>query len=242
MLLTSCLDYTNFSVVATRSNKTASTKRYRVGVATAVVVFTIQDEVLKVLLARRAREPFRGSWALPGGFVRPDEDLDACARRKLGEKTGVTGYYLEQLYTFGAVDRDPRERAVCVAYYALIPSDELVLRPSKSADAAAWFPVDNAPELAFDHAEILKAARRRLAAKVDYSTIAFQFLPETFTLGEVQRIHEAVKGEALDKRNFRRAIQALGKLKATGKKRQDGFGRPAMTYRIKGPKDVEIIK
>jgi len=228
--------------VATRSNTTAPKKRYRVGVATVVVVFTIQEEALKVLLARRAREPFRGRWALPGGFVRPDEDLDASARRKLGEKTGVTGYYLEQLGAFGQVDRDPRERAVAVAYYALIPSDRLVLRPSKSADAAAWFPVDEPPELAFDHEAILETARERLAAKLDYSTIAFQFLPETFTLVEVQRIYEAVKGEQLDKRNFRRAIQALGKLKATGKKRRDGFGRPAMTYRIKGPKDVEIIK
>lgn len=218
-------------------------KRYRVGVSTAVVVFTIQNEVLKVLLARRAREPDKGRWTLPGGFVRPDEDLDGCARRKLEEKTGVAGYYLEQLYTFGRVDRDPRERAVCVAYYALIPSDQLVLKPtSAGADAAAWFPVDEPPELGFDHDEILKTARRRLAAKVDYSTIAFQFLPETFTLAEVQRIYEAVKGEELDKRNFRRSIQALGKLKPTGKKRQDGFGRPAMEYRIKGKKDVEIIK
>ncbi len=131
---------------------------------------------------------------------------------------------------------------MCVAYYALIPSDRIVLKPSRSADAAAWFPVDDPPELAFDHDEILKAARERLAAKVDYSTIAFQLLPKTFTLAEVQRIYETVKGHELDKRNFRRAIQALDKLQSTGKKRQDGFGRPAMEYRIKGKKDVEIIK
>jgi 8-oxo-dGTP diphosphatase len=217
-------------------------RRHRIAVTTDVVVFTIQDEVLKVLLVRRARAPYKGTWALPGGFVRSDEDLDACARRELEEETGVAGYYLEQLYTFGTVDRDPRERVVTVAYYALIPSDELVLRAASDADAVSWFPVGGLPELAFDHAEILKAARERLSAKVDYSTIAFQFLPKTFTLGEVQRIYEAVKGEELDKRNFRRSILGLGKLQSTGKKRQDGFGRPAMTYRIKGPKSVDIIK
>lgn len=207
-----------------------------------VAVFTLQDGALRVLLVRRGNEPFKGAWAIPGGFVRPDEDLEACARRELDEETGVSGFYLEQLYTFGGVDRDPRERVVTVAYYALIPSDKVVLKASSDADAVAWFPVNRLPELAFDHKAILAAARQRLAAKLDYSTIAFQFLPATFTLSELQGVYETIHGAPLDKRNFRKAILGLGKLEATGKYRREGAHRPAMLYRLKTRKGVEIIK
>jgi 8-oxo-dGTP diphosphatase len=211
-------------------------------VTTDVALFTLQEGSLKVLLVRRGNEPYKGAWALPGGFVRPDEDLEACARRELEEETGVAGFYLEQLYTFGAVERDPRERVITVAYYALIPSERLVLKASSDADAAAWFPVTRLPELAFDHAAILEAARQRLAAKLDYSTIAFQFMPALFTLGELQAVYEAIKGGAIDKRNFRKSLLALGRLQETDKYRREGAHRPAMLYRIKAPKGVEIIK
>lgn len=211
-------------------------------VTSDVAVFTLQEGALRVLLVRRGNEPFKGTWALPGGFVRPDEDLETCARRELEEETGVSGFYLEQLYTFGGVDRDPRERVITVAYYALIPSDKVVLKASSDADAVAWFPANRLPELAFDHKQILAAARQRLAAKLDYSTIAFQFLPATFTLSELQGVYETIRGEPLDKRNFRKAILALGKLEATGKFRREGAHRPAMLYRLKTRKGVEIIK
>jgi ADP-ribose pyrophosphatase YjhB (NUDIX family) len=211
-------------------------------VTTDIVVFTLQDATLRVLLVRRGNEPFKGAWALPGGFVRPDEDLEACARRELLEETGVSGYYLEQLYTFGSVDRDPRERVVTVAYYALIPNDKVVLKASADADAAAWFPVNRLPPLAFDHKSILTMARERLSAKLDYSTIAFQFLPTTFTLTDLQAVYEIIRGETIDKRNFRKAILALGKLEATRKFRREGAHRPAMLYRLKTRKGVEIIK
>jgi len=211
-------------------------------VTTDIVVFTLQDAALRVLLVRRGNKPFKGTWALPGGFVRPDEDLEACARRELLEETGVSGYYLEQLYTFGSVDRDPRERVITVAYYALISNDKVVLKASADADAAAWFPANRLPQLAFDHKAILTLARERLSAKLDYSTIAFQFLPATFTLTDLQAVYEIIRGETIDKRNFRKAILALGKLEATRKFRREVAHRPAMLYRLKTRKGVEIIK
>ncbi|MDE2234009.1 MAG: NUDIX hydrolase [Gammaproteobacteria bacterium] len=211
-------------------------------VTTDVAVFTLQKGELHVLLIRRGNDPFRGAWALPGGFVRPEEGLEDCARRELEEETGVSGFYLEQLYTFGAVQRDPRERVLTVAYFALIPSDRVVLKASADADAVAWFPANRLPELAFDHRDILKAARERLAAKLDYSTIAFQFMPAVFTLSELQTVYETIKGEKLDKRNFRKSILALKRLETTGKYKREGAHRPAMLYRIKARKGVEIIK
>lgn len=211
-------------------------------VTTDVALFTLQEGGLKVLLVRRGNEPFKGAWALPGGFVRPDEDLETCARRELEEETGVAGFYLEQLYTFGAVKRDPRERVITIAYYALIPSERLVLKANSDADAAAWFPADRLPELAFDHHSILQAARTRLAAKLDYSTIALQFLPATFTLSALQGVYEAIKGEDLDKRNFRKSVLALGRIEETGKQQRAGAHRPAMLYRAKTQRDVEITR
>jgi 8-oxo-dGTP diphosphatase len=209
---------------------------------TDIVLFTIQQERLKVLLVRRASEPYKGSWALPGGFVQEGESLAECARRELLEETGVDEAYLEQLYTFGDPDRDPRGRVVTVAYFALVRSDDLILEAATDADAAAWFPVDELPDLAFDHAEILQVARERLSAKVEYSTIAFQFLPEEFTLGQAQDVHEAVLGHSLDKRNFRAALKARGLVKGTGRKFQDGPHRPAELFRLVSDEPVQIIK
>jgi 8-oxo-dGTP diphosphatase len=211
-------------------------------VTTDVVVFTIRGQRLEILMIRRRSEPFRGSWALPGGFVDIDEDLEACALRELAEETGVRGVYLEQLYTFGAPGRDPRERVISVAYYALTRSDRLQMRASSDAAEVAWFPVSALPPLAFDHAHMIGFAHRRLKAKLDYSTIAFQFMPETFTLGELQRVYEALLGEGLDKRNFRKRILALDRVEPTGELRRNGSHRPARTYRLKDPGRVEIIR
>jgi 8-oxo-dGTP diphosphatase len=214
----------------------------KVLLTTDIVLFTIQQERLKVLLVRRASEPYKGSWALPGGFVQEGESLAECARRELLEETGVDEAYLEQLYTFGDPDRDPRGRVVTVAYFALVRSDDLILEAATDADAAAWFPVDELPDLAFDHAEILQVARERLSAKVEYSTIAFQFLPEEFTLRQAQDVHEAVLGHSLDKRNFRAALKARGLVKGTGRKFQDGPHRPAELFRLVSDEPVQIIK
>lgn len=207
-----------------------------------IVVFTIRDARLAALFVKRKEDPHKGSWALPGGFVRIDESLDRAAERELREETGVEGVYLEQLYTFGEPDRDPRERVITVAYYALIPSDRLTLRAASDAEDARWFAMAELPALAFDHAQIVGAAYERLRAKLDYSTIALQFLPRSFTLAELQAVYETILAEPLDKRNFRKRILALGVLKETGKMQRDGAHRPAKLYRLTTPRRVAIIK
>lgn len=211
-------------------------------VTTDIVIFTIRDGRLKLLLIKRGGEPYQGRWALPGGFVELDEDLEASARRELEEETGVSGVYLEQLYTFGRPDRDPRERVITVAYYALIPSDQVRLQAATDAEAVGWFAFEELPPLAFDHDEIVAMAHQRLVAKVDYSTIAFQFLPREFTLSELQEVYEIIRREPVDKRNFRKQVLALGKLVETKKMKRDGAHRPARLYRVKSPGKVDIIK
>ena len=207
-----------------------------------VALFTIQQQRLQVLLIQRGRAPFAGAWALPGGFVDPQECLEDCALRELTEETGVSGVYLEQLYTFGSPNRDPRERIISVAYYGLTPVPAVELKPGSDAAQAAWFEVDQLPELAFDHAAIIATARERLRAKLDYSTIAFQFMPKKFTLSELQVVYQTILGEALDKRNFRKRISAQGLVKPTGDQRRDGKHRPAALYRASHPNRVDYIK
>lgn len=210
-------------------------------VTTDIILFTIRDERLKLLLIRRGGAPFQGQWALPGGFVNPEEALEAAALRELAEETNVRDVYLEQLYTFGAPGRDPRGRIVTVAYFALMPSDGMRLSAATDAEAVGWFALDDLPPLAFDHAEIVEMAHQRLVAKLDYSTLAFQFLPTTFTLSEVQQVYETILGHDLDKRNFRKWALALDQLEETGEMRS-GAHRPARLYRLKAPDTVAIIK
>ena len=211
-------------------------------VATDIVIFTIRQDELKVLLIKRAMPPFQGQWALPGGFVNLQESLEEGARRELEEETGVQGVYLEQLYTFGAPDRDPRERVITVAYYALIPSDKINIRAASDAEGVSWFGMDEIPALAFDHDEILNAAHERLAAKLDYSTIAFQFMPKAFTLTELQRVYELIQRQPIDKRNFRKRILGLDRIEETGEESREGAHRPAKLYRVIDPERVDVIK
>lgn len=210
--------------------------------STDVVVFTIQDDRLLVLLVRRRADPHSGAWALPGGLVPADEGLDECASRMLREKAGVRGVYLEQLYSFGTPERDPRGRVVSVAYYALVPPDRVELDALAADAEREWMPVDSLPELAFDHAAIVAMAHQRLAAKLAYSTIALQFMPEKFTLSELQSVYEIILGESLDKRNFRKRVQAFRCMEETGECFRAGKHRPAKLYRVKNPGRVEIIK
>ena len=214
----------------------------RYSVATDIVVFTIRDDELHALLIERGLPPFKGQWALPGGFLNANEDVDACARRELEEETGVSGFYLEQLYTFGAIDRDPRERVISVSYFALVPSDQLQLASGTDAVKAEWKPVKRLPKLAFDHAEIVGMARDRLAAKLEYSTLAFQFLPDRFTMREVHSIYQSILGKPLDRRNFYKKMLATGDLIETKEKRIEGAHRPAAVYRLKKPEAVRITK
>jgi len=195
-----------------------------------VVIFTIQDGVLKVLLVKRLVEPFIGQFAIPGGFVHEDEDLEEAALRELKEETGVADVYLEQLYSFGKPDRDPRGRVITVAYFALISADR-TLKAGTDAAEAAWFPLDDLPPLAFDHATILNYALERLRNKLEYTTVGFQLLPEKFTLTELQEVYSAILGKKLDKRNFRRKMSILKILKPLPEYRRGGQ-RPAQLYRF----------
>jgi len=195
-----------------------------------VVIFTVRGGTPGVLLVRRGIPPFRGRWAIPGGFVLEDEPVEEAARRELREETGVSDVFLEQLYTFGDPGRDPRGRVVTVAYYALIAADRAPLRAGTDAAEARWFPMADLPPLAFDHRRILDYALERLRNKLEYTTVGFQLLPRAFTLTELQGVYEAILGRRLDKRNFRRKMGLLGILRPAGGWRREGLRRPARLY------------
>ncbi len=204
----------------------------RAAVTVDCVVFGYDAAALQVLLIQRGLAPFAGAWALPGGFVHVDETLDDAARRELREETGVTDLYLEQLYTFGALDRDPRERVVSVAYYALVDPAHFALAAATDATRAAWFAVDAVPPLAFDHAHILAVALARLRGKVRYQPLGFELLPEKFTLTGLQRLYETILGTPLDKRNFRKKILAMELLRELDEVEQDVPHRAARLYQF----------
>ncbi len=205
-----------------------------------IVAFSVQTGKLSVLIIERVGAPFSGMWALPGGFVGIDENLETAAERELEEETGLSGAYLEQLYTYGAPDRDPRGRVISVAYFALIPSNEPINKNGGS-DAACtrWHTLEHLPKLAFDHDEIIYDALRRLRYKLEYTAVGFQLLPETFTLTQLQQIYEIILGESLDKRNFRRRILDANIIEATPHKRTD-IGRPARLYRYRDDAVAEV--
>lgn len=218
----------------------------RPAVTVDIAVFTLLEGQLQVLLVQRDGHPFKGRWALPGGFVRvgdavhdQGEDLGQAAERELAEETGLTegSVYLEQLYTFGRAYRDPRMRVFTVAYFALV-SPELAPRVRAGSDAAAasWHRVSELPRLAlaFDHDDILDVALQRLRGKLDYSDIAFELVPEHFTTAELRAVHEAIAGRRLDPGNFRRSFNRLverGLVETMPQKRATS-ARPAQVYRF----------
>ena len=205
-----------------------------------IVIFALRDRHLHVLLVQRADEPFAGMWALPGGFVDIDESLEEAACRELEEETGLIPAYLEQLYTYGEPDRDPRGRTVTVAYFALTPAGTPI-RSAGGSDArqARWHAVDELPRLAFDHSDIIAYALRRLRYKLEYTAAGFELLPDEFTLSELQRTYEMILGESLDKRNFRRRILEAGIIEATQHMRS-GEGRPAQLYHYRADAVAEV--
>lgn len=206
------------------------------------VIFGLDDEDLKVLLIQRDQDPFAGQWALPGGFVRLDEDLDSAARRELAEETGVRDAYLEQLYTYGAPDRDPRERVITVAYYALVNLVEHRIEATTDARDAAWFPLHDLPTLAFDHETILHAAHDRLRGKLRYQPIGFELLPDKFALRQLQDLYEKILDRDLDKRNFRKKIHSLDILEDLNEVEQDVAHRAARLYRFDREKYERKLK
>lgn len=209
--------------------------RYPITTVDAVIL-TIEDERVKVLLHRRDKAPFESAWALPGGFVHVDEDADAEAaiRRVLLEKAGTDGLYLEQLMTYSGPARDPRGWSVSITHLALVPREALLF--DGEAGDVSLAALDDLPDLAFDHARIVEDARARLVGKGSYSTLPASFLPEEFTLGEMQRAYEVVLGTQIDQSSFRRKVLELSLVEDTGEMSRESRRRPAKLYRLR--KDI----
>lgn len=202
----------------------------KVTMTTDVAIFTIREGALEILLIQRGNPPFQGDWALPGGLLEEDEDLDVCARRELEEETGVTGVEIEPFGAFGRPGRDPRGRFVTVGYYTLVHPDRLSPKAASDAASVRWFPLDALPNLAFDHAEVIAAARKRLRCRFELSASAFGYLPRRFPLDDLRRLNESIRGERLEPRAFRRWAIAAGVVEEAGDSRSTG-PRRARLYR-----------
>jgi 8-oxo-dGTP diphosphatase len=219
-----------------RDEATAQALDERPRVSVDVVLFTLAGRAragrpqLQALLVRRDRPPFAGCWSLPGRLIGAGESLEAAAQRVIHDQAGAQGIYLEQLYTFGEPERDPRGRVITIAYYALVRADQVQVPPPADPVTVAWFPADAPPPLAFDHGHILAYAGTRLRNKIEYTDIAFQFLPDRFTLTHLRQVYEAVLDEPIDKRNFNRKVLGSGLLVETGRKQAGQAHRPAMLY------------
>jgi 8-oxo-dGTP diphosphatase len=211
-----------------------------------VVILTIQPaiadegrECLQVLLVQRKQPPFCDHWAIPGGFVLHNERLDDAAQRELQEKAGVSKVYLEQLYTFGEPDRDPRARVITISYYALVRSSDLTIQADEAGLTVAWFPVTALPErMAFDHRTIVEAAIQRVRSKVEYAPIAFQFVPDLFTMAELRHVYEIILERKLDPGNFIHKVLASGLVEATVLHRSGNRHRPPRLYRFVGIREA----
>lgn len=211
-------------------------------IATDVVIMTVRDGGLQILLMKMQKAPYLKAWAIPGGRVHVDETVADAARRHLFLKTGVKDLYLEQLYTFGDVKRDPFDRVVSVAYFALVPPDDIRIDP-KLPFRVEWFPIDRLPSLAYDHREIIVRALDRLRAKLEYTNIVYSLLPREFSLTELQRTYEVILGRKLDKRNLRKKILGLGLVRKTAKLQSGSANRPAALYTFvhRQPQTVSIL-
>jgi len=210
-------------------------------IAVDAVVFGYMNANLYVLLVKRKGSTFYKEWALVGGFVLDDEPLTTAVRRELKEETGVQLDYLEQLYTFGdTVDRDPRCRVISVAYFGLINSSKIVPIGDTDAMEAKWYPVNELPDLAFDHAEILTSALNRLRAKLTYQPIGFDLLPDEFLFSELEQLYITILGKDIDRRNFRKKILSFGFLEETSLFKHKKSGRPAKLFRFNHMKYKEL--
>lgn len=205
------------------------------------VIFERCENELKIMLIKRGIPPYKDKWALPGGFVNIDESLEHAAMRELKEETGIEHVYLEQLHSFGDPGRDPRERVITVAYYALVNSGVHAIKASTDAIDASWFSIYDLPELAFDHKQIIEMAISRLRAKIQHEPIGFELLPKKFTLRELQSLYEIILNKKIDKRNFRKKILGFGFLDQLKEKEIDVRHRAAGYYSF-NPKKYKQLK
>ena len=207
-------------------------------VATDCVIFGFDGLSINVLLIQRGIEPFKGQWAFPGGFVKIDESADEGARRELEEETGSTNAVMEQFHTFTDVNRDPRERVISIAYYALVRLSEV--RAGDDAAKAQWFAQDEIPSLAFDHERILRTAINRLKERICFEPIGFELLPEVFTMSELQNLYEAILGVKFDRRNFYNKMLKLGILSEAEPRPANASRRVPSKYRFNREKYMEL--
>ncbi|RQO73989.1 NUDIX hydrolase [Pedobacter sp. KBW06] len=213
-------------------NKTTSAIKQDIKVSVDAIVFGYnQENGISVLLIKRKIEPFIGAWALPGGFVHNGESLEAAVERELQEEAGVEINYLEQLFTFGKPDRDPRTRIISVAYFGLVKSADFSLFASTDASEAAWFNIYDLPALAFDHQEIVAKAIARLRAKITYEPIGFELLDTRFVFSDLEQLYMKLLGHNIDRRNFKRKMMSLGLVIELDEKAPSiGAGRPGNLY------------
>ncbi len=210
-------------------------------VTTDMVVFKIIANQLNILLVKRGTKPFKGMWALPGGRVNKGEPLDKTAKRELYEETGVKNIFLEQLYTFGDPNRDPRGRVISVAYFALI-NQEPKLRATTDVVDARWFMVKKLPDLAFDHKDIINYALTRLRWKLEYTNIVRNLLPPYFALSNLQKVYEIILNKEIDKRNFRKKILSLRLIKPFRKSKKNVPFRPPQLWIFRTDKHIILTK
>ena len=196
------------------------------------VVFGYEEGNISVLLIKRKYEPFKGKWAIPGGFVLNKESLEEAVERELQEETGIKINYLEQLYTFGKPSRDPRGRVVSVAYFGLVRPNAFKIFASTDAEQVQWFGINELPNLSFDHKEILKTAIERLQGKITYEPLGFELLDKKFPFSDLEKLYSTLLGRDIDRRNFRKKIINLNVLDELDEKVSKGSGRPANLFQF----------
>lgn len=214
----------------------------RPALATDCAIFGFDGGELKLLLLEREKEPFENKWALPGGFVYMNETTEESAKRILLEKAGLKNVFIEQLFTFSKVDRDPRERIISVSYFALVNKSQFELIAGRDTIQAEWFPISKLPELGFDHLEIVSLAIERLKGKVKYQPIGFELLDKKFTLSQLQLLYEAILQTSIDKRNFRKKLIGMGLLKQLDEKEQNVPRKAAFYYSFDNKAYDELTK
>lgn len=223
-------------------NKVYSYKYQHPAVATDCVVFGYDGKNLHVLLIERGIAPYKGSWALPGGFLKMNETVEECAQRELQEETNMSNIYLEQFHVFSAVDRDPRERILSVSFLALVQKSKFNLIAGDDATKAEWFEINNLPSLAFDHKEIIELAKNKLQQILSYKPIAFKLLDKTFIMSELQRLYELINETEYDRRNFHKKMIATGLFKNEGICKIPMHGRSPKMYTFNEERYNELVK